>query len=72
MGERQGGLLVPDDGWHDAIERLVLDARARRKLAKRGAKWVKDEHVDAHARAWEEALRDAAAAAQGTRRAPVG
>ena len=60
MGEREGGRLVPDDGWHDAIEQLVRDARARRKLAKRGAKWVRDEGVDAHAREWEAALRDAA------------
>jgi glycosyltransferase involved in cell wall biosynthesis len=59
MGERQGGRLVPDDGWHDALDQLVTDARARRKLAKRGAKWVKGEGVDAHAVEWEAALRDA-------------
>ena len=60
MGERQGGRLVPDDGWHEAIETLVADARARRKLAKRGAKWVKGESVASHAREWEAVLRDAA------------
>lgn len=60
MGEQQGGRLVPDDGWHDAIERLIVNGRERRKLAKRGAKWVKDEGVDRHAPAWEAALRDAA------------
>lgn len=60
MGESQGGRLVPDDGWHEAIERLVVDRRARRKLAKRGAKWAKHEHVDRHAKDWEAALRDAA------------
>ena len=60
MGERQGGRLVSDDGWHAAIEQLVLDARARRKLAKRGAKWVKGECVEDHAREWEAALRNAA------------
>lgn len=60
MGERQGGLLVPDDGWHAALDRLVTDGRARRRLAKRGAKWVRGEGVDAHAGEWEAALRDAA------------
>lgn len=61
MGERQGGRLVADGDWHAAIEQLVVDSRTRRKLAKRGAKWVKGECVDAHAREWEAALRDAAA-----------
>jgi glycosyltransferase involved in cell wall biosynthesis len=60
MGDREGGWLVPDDGWDVALERIVTDARARRKLAKRGAKWVKGEGVEAHAGAWEQALRDAA------------
>lgn len=61
MGERQGGRLVPDDGWHEALEQVVVDTRDRRKLAKRGAKWVKAESVDRHADEWEAALRDAAA-----------
>jgi len=60
MGEREGGRLVPDDGWELALERIVTDARARRKLARRGAKWVKREGVDAHASEWEAALHDAA------------
>jgi glycosyltransferase involved in cell wall biosynthesis len=64
MGEREGGRLVADDGWFEALDALVRDARARRKLAKRGAKWVKREAVDAHAEEWEAALRDAAARAR--------
>jgi hypothetical protein len=64
MGEQQGGRLVADDGWHAAIEQLVVDARARRKLAKRGAKWVKGQGVEAHAADWERVLRDAAERAQ--------
>jgi len=59
MGENHGGRLVPDDGWHDALGHLIVNARERRKLAKRGAKWVKGEGIDRHAAAWEAALRDA-------------
>lgn len=59
MGEAQGGRLVPDDGWHDALEQLIVNGRERRKLAKRAAKWVKGEHIDQHAHRWETALRDA-------------
>jgi hypothetical protein len=60
MGEEQGGRLVPDDGWHDALEQLVAGARERRKLAKRAAKWVKGEGVEGNAWRWEAALKDAA------------
>jgi glycosyltransferase involved in cell wall biosynthesis len=61
MGERQGGRLVPDDGWHDALARLVINARERRKLAKRAGKWARGEGIDQHASRWEAALREAAA-----------
>ncbi len=59
MGEAQGGRLVPDDGWHAALERLIVDKRDRRKLAKNAAKWVKGEHIDQHVYRWEATLCDA-------------
>jgi hypothetical protein len=60
MGEAQGGRLVADGDWHDALERLIVNERERRKLAKRGAKWVKGEGIERNAYRWESALRDAA------------
>jgi glycosyltransferase involved in cell wall biosynthesis len=39
LGEKQGGRLVPDDGWHEAIVRLLDRPRERRRLAKRAARW---------------------------------
>jgi hypothetical protein len=64
MGEAQGGRLVPDGEWEAALERLIVNARERRKLAKRAVKWVKGEGVERHADRWEQALRDAAARAR--------
>lgn len=63
LGEREGGRLVPDDRWYEEVERLVLDPRARRKLAKRGAKWAARQTIEANAGAWEDAFREAAARA---------
>jgi hypothetical protein len=60
MSEDQGGQLVPDSGWHAALNRLITNSRLRRKLAKRAARWVKGEGVEAHANDWESALADAA------------
>lgn len=60
LGEREGGLLVPDDGWRAALDGLIRDARRRSKLAKRAAKWAKGQSIDKHVRLWESALADAA------------
>jgi hypothetical protein len=59
MGDDQGGRLVPDDSWYDALDTLIRDSRARGKLAKRAAKWAKGQAIDKHATLWETALRDA-------------
>jgi glycosyltransferase involved in cell wall biosynthesis len=61
LGENQGGVLVPDGEWLDALERLVTNARLRRKLSKRGRKWAKGQTIEATADAWEQAFHDAAA-----------
>ncbi len=67
MGEAQGGLLVPNDGWHEAIDRMIGDARGRNKLAKRAAKWAKGETISKHIGEWETVYRDAAAAGRARR-----
>jgi glycosyltransferase involved in cell wall biosynthesis len=59
LGEKQGGRLVPDDRWYEELERLVTDARARRKLAKRGVKWADGERLRRNLDRWESTLRRA-------------
>jgi glycosyltransferase involved in cell wall biosynthesis len=59
MGEKQGGRLVPDDGWYDALERLVVKQKDRRKLAKRGRRWARTQTVRENLKAWEDALSEA-------------
>ncbi len=60
LGEDEGGRLVPDDRWLEEIERLVLDHKARRKLAKRAVKWGQRQTIAANVHVWEETLREAA------------
>lgn len=59
MGEKQGGRLVPDDGWYAALSRLVDKPRERRKLAGRAAKWVAGETLEANVGVWEARLQAA-------------
>jgi glycosyltransferase involved in cell wall biosynthesis len=64
LGERQGGRLVPDDGWYDALARLLDKPRERTKLTKRAGKWVAGETLSKAARTWEARFEDAITRAQ--------
>jgi glycosyltransferase involved in cell wall biosynthesis len=64
MGERQGGRLVPDDCWHEALVRLLDRPRERRKLAKRARRWAADETLSRNAHVWEERFAEAIEQAQ--------
>lgn len=59
LGERQGGRLVADDGWEDALERLIASARDRRRLAKRGRQWAEGKTAARNLVAWEAVLEEA-------------
>jgi len=78
MGEQQGGRLVADDGWDDALEALVGNHRERERLARRAAEWAAGERIGRHAHRWEQALAEAAERARsaattgGVQRRPVG
>lgn len=52
LGDRQGGRLVADDAWSAELERLVVEGRTRRKLAKRARRWALGETLDRHADRW--------------------
>jgi len=56
MGEKQGGRLVADERWHEELVRLIEKPKDRRKLARRGEKWVAGETLSRNAHAWEGAL----------------
>jgi len=59
MGEKQGGRLVADDGWHGALLRLVERPRELRKLAKRAGRWATGETLARNARIWTERFEEA-------------
>jgi hypothetical protein len=70
LGERQGGRLVPDDRWYEELERLVVERRARQRLAKRALRWGDSQRIHRNVRAWEAALERAVERA-GSRMAAV-
>jgi glycosyltransferase involved in cell wall biosynthesis len=69
LGDKQGGRLVPEDGWFDALDDLIRDERVRRKLAKRATKWARGQTIDKHAQLWVSACEDAAARGRARRAA---
>jgi glycosyltransferase involved in cell wall biosynthesis len=60
LGEEQGGRLVPDEGWFEALDRLVSQGRERRRLGREGKKWAKTQTIDAMADRWERVFLAAA------------
>lgn len=63
-GEEEGGRLVADDAWFDAIHGLLCDGKAQRKLAKRGHRWAKELTLERNASAWTAALQEGVALAR--------
>ncbi|MCW2986440.1 MAG: hypothetical protein JWR63_4010 [Conexibacter sp.] len=59
LGEREGGRLVADDGWFDALDGLIGDKRARKRLAKAGRSWAKGQTIDAVADRYEAVFAEA-------------
>jgi glycosyltransferase involved in cell wall biosynthesis len=59
LGEDQGGRLVPDDGWFEALDRLVSRRRERRRLARKARAWAKSQTIDAVADRWEQLFMEA-------------
>jgi glycosyltransferase involved in cell wall biosynthesis len=64
LGEKQGGRLVPDDGWYDALARLLDKPKERAKLTKRAGRWVAGETLSKAARTWEARFEEAIARAR--------
>jgi hypothetical protein len=60
LGEEQGGRLVADYGWPDALAQLVTDAPARVALAERAAAWGRTQTVIANVGEWERVFAEAA------------
>jgi glycosyltransferase involved in cell wall biosynthesis len=59
LGEAQGGRLVADDGWFDALDELIRRRFARGRLGRRARAWAKTQTIDAAVGRWEAVLEEA-------------
>lgn len=59
LGEKQGGMLVDDDGWLAALDRIIASRRTRARLARRALRWAKTQTIDRHVNVWEAAFEAA-------------
>jgi glycosyltransferase involved in cell wall biosynthesis len=60
MGEGQGGRLVSDDGWFEALDELVTNELERERLAGNAAAWARSQTIEAVADRWEKVFATAA------------
>ncbi len=61
LGVQQGGRLVPDGEWYEALTWLVDTHRARKRLGKKGARWAKTKTVAQAGQVWEQIFLDSLA-----------
>jgi glycosyltransferase involved in cell wall biosynthesis len=59
MGEEQGGLLVPEGEWLDALSAIIEDGERRRELARRARAWAERQTARRGADLWQAAYRTA-------------
>jgi glycosyltransferase involved in cell wall biosynthesis len=60
LGAEQGGRIVPDYGWAEALTDLVTDSGARAALAERAAAWGRTQTVSHNVAEWEAVFAEAA------------
>ena len=59
LGPAQGGKLVPDDGWFEALDGLVSRPHERDTLGEAGRRWARGQTMEAIAGRWEELFENA-------------
>jgi glycosyltransferase involved in cell wall biosynthesis len=70
LTEAEGGRLVQDEGWYEALTQLVRHRRDRRALGRQARAWARTQLIDAATDRWEKVL--VASAAAKRREASVG
>ncbi|HEY6760067.1 MAG TPA: hypothetical protein VI318_11270 [Baekduia sp.] len=65
LGDAQGGRLAADDGWFDALDALISDPKARKRLSSAGGAWARRHTIDAVADEYETLFATAVAKASG-------
>lgn len=53
MGRREGGRLVADDQWLEALDSLIRGRLTRRSLSRQAHRWARAQTMDNHVHAWE-------------------
>jgi glycosyltransferase involved in cell wall biosynthesis len=67
LGEDEGGWLVRDDGWFEALDQLVRRRRERKRLGRNAKRWAKHQTIDSVADQWEAVFAAAIQRGPGSR-----
>jgi hypothetical protein len=54
LGEREGGRLVADHAWQEALGELISSRLKRKRLARRALRWARTQTIDRLAHIWEQ------------------
>ncbi|HEY4276689.1 MAG TPA: hypothetical protein VGM91_00640 [Conexibacter sp.] len=59
LGPSEGGALVSDSGWEEAIVELARDGRLRAKRTKKAVRFARDQSISNQVKRWERVLSQA-------------
>lgn len=59
LGASEGGRLVADDEWYDALDSLIRHPVERKRMQVRARTWATDQSIHCNAHQWEEMFQDA-------------
>lgn len=58
LGVEEGGRLVPDGEWYEALRWMVVKERQRKLLAENAARWARRSTIDQASDQWERVFSD--------------
>jgi hypothetical protein len=53
LGAREGGVLIEDERWFEALDRMIRSDFTRKRLSRKALKWARSQTVDRFAATWE-------------------
>jgi hypothetical protein len=59
LGSDQGGLLIGEGQWYDALDRAIRARLRRRRLARQALRWARSQTIEHFASQWEQELSQA-------------
>jgi hypothetical protein len=53
LGAREGGVLIEDERWFEALDRMIRSDFTRKRFSRKALRWARSQTIDRFASTWE-------------------